>query len=168
MKHIIHTFALLYFYSSFAQGNLQFNAAKYWELEGTSSHYILPNGNSGIFTIIDSLVIIVPPNKVLKIENVKLGSRPTGYNNSYPFRPAFFDQNPGNGGVALTLNGIPIYAHIPSWQTETNPGSLTWLPEGNYTIRLHSAYSSYDANNNTWADTQHKGFISAIEFNIIP
>lgn len=99
LKIIIVVFLIMFYgHTAFAQNNLQFNAAKYIQLNCTTSGCR------------KDTVIVVPTNKVLKIEN--------GSTNI--------------AGTDILLNGMLISSHY-STLISVFP---IWLPTGSYTFTL--------------------------------
>lgn len=154
LKALLLISCLFQFERSMAQGNnLQFNQAIYNTIVGTIT------GFNGEHLTIQNFT--VPPNKVWKIE-----SAAAGFTRDYG--------SPESGlysGGTLAINDIVIFStpfqYGPiSLLTLPNLSNLPiWLPSGNYDLIL-----------TTWEETlsgpgptpQWKGFISGIEYNIVP
>lgn len=139
IKPLLLIIAIGLFYSNIiAQNNLQFNASKYLKLFGTSV--------IGGFYTADSIVITVPNGKTWKIESASANAS-----------DGYMSTDMSNMYAVIALDGINIGA-----STWNNPGtSITrpfpiWLPAGTYTFSL-VAYSQGTV----------KGFVSAIEFNLV-
>jgi len=148
MKKIYITICLFVGLVSFskAQGNLQFNQVKFIELAGINYNNTPP---VYYYKGIDSVTITIPANKVWKIEKAKA----VGVDslNGYP---DFY----GHGQPFLTLNDVPMYE---ASSAEVGFGNILWLPAGTYKLRLMARIPSNDGG-------KFKGFISAIEYNIVP
>lgn len=102
-----------------AQGNLQFNQVKYFQLNLTQS-------SSGTFDV-TTLAITVPANKVWKIEAAAATSySPSTGSHSF--------------GGRITLDGNLLSDFY------STPGQLTnlpfWLPAGTYNLELRSSTST--------------------------
>ncbi len=121
-----------------AQGNLQFNQVKFFQLN------VIQTSSNGTFDFA-SVAITVPANKVWKIE----AASPTSY-------------SPSTGshsfGGRITLDGNLLSDFY------STPGQLShlpfWLPAGSYNLELRSSTST--------PTFYFKGAISVIEFNIVP
>lgn len=98
--------------------------------------------SSGSWGICDTNTITVPSNKTLKLEHFT----------AYPYDTASGTiPNSAFDGIAfILLNGVKLN-HLYS-------NGPIWLPSGTYKIKLVGATSNLYC----------KGFISAIEYNIIP
>jgi hypothetical protein len=146
MKKLFVAFILLVICAqkNFAQGNLQFNQVKYYELSVTQTV-------SGPYAETQQS-ITVPAGKVWKIESAFAGYYVPSNNSTGLFgggrmfldnRP-IFDDYLGSGAAAVTSPLMPI-----------------WLPPGTYTLAIKSPTSSSST-------TQYLGSVSIIEFNVIP
>jgi hypothetical protein len=125
-----------------AQGNLQFNQAKFVE------RISIPRVISGNSIVTDSFNIVVPTGKTLKIEAVTIGRK--SYESLYSANTiSVCNANISiNDGIVLFENNGAHYTNLPMW-----------LPSGSYMVRI----TSFNAGGNTI-----KTNISAIEFNITP
>jgi hypothetical protein len=122
-----------------AQGNLQFNQAKFLQYDTT---FQLVQGGQ-MRPVILNKTIVVATGKVLKIESVSASN------------------SASNIGYYLYLNNVPFEA-TGGYNYISLP---IWLPSGSYTFKFYNggnSISSWDATQNTWYR------ISGIEFNIIP
>lgn len=148
MKKIYIIICLFVGFISFSkgQGNLQFNQVKFIELAGINYNHAPP---FYYMKGIDSVTITIPANKVWKIEKVKA----TGVDslNDYPDLSL-------HGYAYITLNDVIIY---DATSGEMGNGNIIWLPAGTYKLRLTARIPSNDQG-------KFKGFISAIEYNIVP
>jgi hypothetical protein len=150
MKKIAFTIflcaALLVFHSSsFAQGNLQFNAVKYYELSVTQP-------TSGTF-LESTQSITVPAGKVWKIESAS-GAAFVSSTNQSTLTSAplvlldgriIFQTTYGTAVLSMTPNILPL-----------------WLPAGTYTLSVKSSTSTAAPGYTFY------GYVSALEFNIVP
>jgi hypothetical protein len=147
-------FVLVFTGSIFSQGNLQYNQTRFIEITAIPSIHSA-SGYPGITIWYDSLVINVPTGKTLKIESASLGSSVTEiYGAPYNFQVTH-PINTYYGGLYLNdkmicfANGTPmIVVQFP-----------IWLSMGNYKLKIYG---------NTSSNSELKGFVSAIEFNIVP
>ena len=127
-----------------AQGNLQFNAVKFYELSVTQV---------GSATATESTVsITVPAGKVWKIESA--------VSNSYDPVTLGSTLVSNRAGVIL-INGKVIFQasmnlNLPYFSQPILP---MWLPAGTYTLSIKSSFLS---NGN-----EYVGAVSAIEFNVV-
>lgn len=137
----LFVFVLVMATGAFAQGNLQFNEAKYIELGMT----LAPSVS---YQFVEQ-TITVPSGKVWKLES----ATGTYVQNITPY-PTY------SPSIHIFLNRRMIFG------TTTNPliGNTfpIWLPAGAYTLRL--------AHTTSTSSSVHEivGFVSAIEFNIVP
>lgn len=154
MKNIIFVFAFLYSCFLSAQGSLQYNQTKFIKL--SASGVFVGGINPQQFYGVDSLTITVPIGKTLKIESANVGGLTSGSGTtitSYPNRATY---------AILSLDNTMIaYASYGGSYTEPNLSFPIWLPAGNYKLQLNTAIGSA-------SDLRINGFISAIEFNIVP
>jgi len=137
MKNIYITICLFAGSISFskAQGNLQFNRVRLEQIT------LNPSGsNQAIF---DSIQIVVPSNKVLKIES------------AHSFDRATYDGTYADGTAFLSINKIML--KIPYNTVIYFP---VWLPAGTYYLRMDHITCN--------KATTFYGTISAIEYNIVP
>lgn len=124
-------------FPEYPQEKLEFNQVKYFELSGA--------GNAG--DIVDSLVFSVPPQRVLKLENVGIWS------------------SSSENQVFLLLNGVSIknWNRQPLSVNESSPSVSEsfpfWLPEGTHTLSLLFTSGS--------GSSTVKASVSAIEYNIV-
>jgi hypothetical protein len=121
--------------------NLQFSKVIYLTLQGTP-----PNNNAK--NLIDTISLVVPANKVVKLESVCANPISNGF-------------IPDEIYVAcITLNGIAL----TNYNTPTTGYSRTqelfpiWLPEGQYKFALVATESAINRS--------FKGHISGIEYTI--
>ena len=103
---------------------------------------------------VDSISIVVPANKVLKIESASGGVSRDGITSVLP-----------TSFLELSLDNSIIYsASIVSTTTYNYQKSLTpfpiWLPSGTYTLAMYSDISN--------SNYRAHGYISGIEYNIVP
>lgn len=124
------------------QGNLQFNRTRFIEKN------ITPQATPGGFFISDSLDIIVPPNKTLKIESANAGTTFTQSGNIFVQTTLIY----------ISLNGSVLYWNSPS---NTQTKFPIWLPEGTYKLRFTTVPGNIGGN-------LVSAFVTALEFNIIP
>ena len=137
MKKIYITICLFVGLLSFskAQGNLQFNRVRLEQIT------LNPSGsNQAIF---DSFQVIVPSNKVLKIESAHTADRQT-YDGTYADGTSFLSINKI---ILKNPYNTPIYFPV-------------WLPAGTYYLRIEHPTCN--------KATTFYGTISAIEYNIVP
>jgi hypothetical protein len=141
-KLILVAFTFLSFFVGNAQGNLQFNAVKYFPMTVTQV-------GSAVYTE-SAQTITVPVGKVWKIESCG----------------ANFYNATTNGSVISTYAKI-ILDNKVLFETYSGSGSAfipamlpLWLPSGTYTLALRSNYLVNG--------TLFYGFASAIEFNVVP
>jgi hypothetical protein len=129
---------------SAAQGNLQFNAVKYYTLSVTQP----ASGNYQE----SSQTITVPAGKVWKIESALGGQFVPGTN-----------QTTVNGSAMILLDGRVLFQTNTgtSVLTVTNPSTPFWLPAGTYTLTIKSPTS-------VGTTAQFLGSVSILEFNIVP
>jgi hypothetical protein len=114
-----------------AQGNLQFNRVIFTELTTSTK---------------DSVTILVPQNKVLKIESAIVGGIDgSGQPSAIPYAILYLNDKLIASGYTYSGAGI------------IDPSFPIWLPAGSYKLKLLG---------NT--HVLFKGAISAIEFNITP
>ena len=140
-----------------AQGNLQFNRVVNFNYSGTQNQ----SASGGLMTY-QSATINVSAGKVLKIESA--GVKLTIV--SSPLQPPYFPSDYTN----LVLNNIPIAlesgappsSYAGTTVRDKSMGFPIWLSSGSYQVKLQG-YSS-----NTNQDFLAYGWISAIEFNIVP
>lgn len=149
MKRIISIAAALFFIcflskNTSAQGNLQFNQVKFYELSVTQTV-------SGPYAE-NQQSITVPSGKVWKIESAFAGYYIASNNSTGLF-----------GGGRLFLDNRPIFDdYLGSGAAAvTSPIMPIWLPAGTYTLALKSPTSSSST-------TQYLGSVSIIEFNVVP
>ncbi len=142
MKKILITLALfagLFTYTN-GQGNLQFNQARYIKLTGVAT---------SSYAIVDTFDLVVPANKVLKIESASANGLTSGSPTNIPTDFA-------SEVAAVSLDGVIISSTARgSGYNMTRPLPI-WLPEGTYKLAL-VAFTSVTS----------KGFVSAIEYNIV-
>lgn len=135
---LLAAIAFLFFGSANAQGNLQFNAVKYYPMT-------LTQVGSSVYSE-TPVTLTVPSGKVWKLESC-------GANYYNP---------------TTNLSGNLTYAKIildnkVIWETNGNYATSfmpLWLPPGTYTLALRSNYLVNG--------TMLYGFMSAIEFNVVP
>lgn len=121
-----------------AQGNLQFNNVKYYELSGP---YV-----SGSPRYVDTFTLTVPPNKALKIENISVSF-------------INYDGVPINSGEAY----VSINEVIVARSQEESANNVIWFPGGSsFSVALVSKGDI------TINPATVKASISALEFNVIP
>lgn len=171
---------VLYVYS---QGNLQFNRALFLPMEINYSGSSSPTPtltNSLQIYLYDTVVLNVPTGKVVKVEHINYSVKKLyvvscdyDVNNNPFFSSTLVDTlATGNGGIptaywvskpSIFLNGIVVDSSSP-----------IWLNAGTYVFTLKGSSQEIDPNsycsgaNYFRAPVSYKGFISAIEFNIIP
>ena len=131
MKKLILLVSLfLCFCTVHAQGNLEFNRVVYTKLE-------LPNNSSTGDSVATSL--IVPPNKVLKVESIS----PLTYG--------------AGDGVLIFFDDFRV--NTSASNTSTNRITFPiWLPEGSYKFLMRCV--------STNGCNSYNGILSALEFNI--
>jgi hypothetical protein len=135
--------------SCFAQPfNLQFKSVKTFQLSGTC--------NSTWGGTVATQSFTVDPGTVLKIESA---SANTMYNNNSNHWTA---QN--QAGLTLDYNLLIAYSYNnSSYLLQTAKAEFPiWLPAGTYTLRLFD-----NSNNGLTAVFNLKGFVSAIEFQLV-
>ncbi len=142
MKKLILITLLALSGSVFAQGNLQFNAVKYFTFSVTQ-----PNSVVHAEQITN---ITVPANKVWKIESA---------NSSY-IVPAANYASIVNGGRILIDGRVIWEAYSSSSTIFYTPTLPMWLPAGSYTLSMRTSATSNGY--------QYVGSVTAIEFNIVP
>ena len=121
--------------------NLQFSKVIYLTLQGTpaTNHSYNPN-------IIDTITLVVPANKVVKLESVSANALNGFIPDDYY-------------SACITLNGIAITSYIGGSNSNITRGLFPiWLPEGQYKFTLVATLST-----NT---KLFKGYISGIEYTI--
>lgn len=124
----------------FAQGSLQFNQVIHLEIET-----IIPNGANPNDYPIDTNIVI-PANKVWKIESIAAGEEVVGFP-----KPRVL-----SGAPLVFLNKSLLYGN-------TSAAKLPfWLPAG-----THNFYFFWGGSNPN-VDTRCNWRLSIIEFNIIP
>ncbi len=138
MKKIIITFCLCagICFVSKAQGNLQFSQVKYIHLTG---------GGVLSYAIVDTFDIVVPANRIWKIESAVANGLSSGVPTDFASEVA-----------AISLDGVLISSTARGGYTMNRPLPI-WLPEGTYKLAM-VAFTSATS----------KGHISAIEFIITP
>jgi len=121
-----------------AQKNLEFNRVIFLQLSGSTT---IITDNFGQVYDIDT--IVVPVNRVLKIESVSACIETGNY----------------SANAKLTLNNNVI-SHNFSTSPDLSVDATfpIWLPVGTYVVKLYGSSVS---------GTAARGYISAIEFNII-
>jgi hypothetical protein len=145
MKNLIFIIALSGI-STFvkAQGNLQFNRVVTYNLTGNAT-------TSGLYTI-QTISIVVPANKVLKLESASTRVNGTS---SY-----FYGGSTSSFSYLLLDNNIIIHSstHTNTSRQETFP---IWLSEGTHTLSLTGDISGYNGQ-------VAYGMVTGIEFNVVP
>jgi hypothetical protein len=127
-----------------AQGNLQFNAVKYYQLSVTQP----VSGNYQE----SSQTITVPSGKVWKIESA-LGSA---------YIPGTNQTTITSAPVILLDGRVLFQTNLgTSVLTITNPSVPFWLPAGSYTLTIKSP-------NSNATTAQFLGSVSILEFNVVP
>lgn len=131
----------------------------------------------------DSLTIIVPANKTLKIENISLGSSypqlnevSNGTFSSAYSIPSFGDiPYMASSRSFVSYNGTVIYSSSTSFSSSPAYNFPIWLPSGTHKIIIFNAYLTAAQGAGfskdirvTINNTKIYCAISAIEFNIIP
>jgi len=134
MKYLILILLVCNGLAGFGQGNLQFNQAIFIELGPV------------LAGTVDSINLIVPSSKVVKLESASTGMVHETSN---------FLNNKSSSYAAIYLNDNVISSNTSNGSGELFP---IWLKEGIYTFKLLGTYSPY----------YYKGFVSGIEFNITP
>ena len=145
MKTIFFSLLLLLTTAAFPQGNLQFNAVKFYELSVTQV---------GTVTATESTVsITVPVGKVWKIESA--------VSNSFDPLTSGSTLATNRAGMIL-INGKIIFQSSMNLNSPyySQPILPMWLPAGTYTLSIKSSFLS---NGN-----EYVGAFSAIEFNVVP
>ncbi|MEO1415056.1 MAG: hypothetical protein AAFW00_07240 [Bacteroidota bacterium] len=136
---------------SLAQGNLEFNQVRLFELEGDTP---IP-GN--FHQIVDSIQFTVPQGKVLKIEFARTNWRSNGIStNIQPHVPPDGTNRRGY----IYVNEVMISPAVQSGRPIIGDFPI-WLPSGTYKLTLSGA------GDNSFS-TNWKGMVSAIEFNVSP
>lgn len=147
MRKIVATLTVIFLLSAgaFAQGNLQFNAVKYYELTVTQVGTTLYTESTQSIT--------VPSGKVWKIESCVSNVYTSSNNNSSILS--------GQAGRIL-LNGRILYeaGYVTGNSLYSTPILPMWLPAGTYTLSIKSS----SLGNGVVAN----GTFSAIEFNVVP
>lgn len=174
MRNVFSILAFFYSCSLLGQGNLQFNRALFLEMEINylGSNTVNPTLSNSLGSYLyDTLILSVPVGKVVKIERIKANVKKNytaicdGSNNLVISVADTLATGPGQSNFAVTnpsifINGIQ------------NSDSPTWLPTGTYTFTLKGSseeVGNYSCGNGYFRmPVSYKGFISAIEFNIIP
>ena len=136
--------------NAFAQGNLQFNQVR--NITFSCSSIYLTSGQ--VSMAYDSLNIVVPLGKVLKIESASIGVVAP--------HPYLGVNVPSSYDGALYLNDVTIFSSTFNVSGIASPNFPIWLPSGTYKLK------SIAYRNNSLPNFTLKSFISAIEFNIIP
>ncbi len=159
---------------SFAQGgNLQFNQVINHNLTGTVN---MRFANGPISPVFQTLSITIPQGKVWKIESASVNLKP---------EPALSGDVSYYGNVdqtMLTLNSIDLVketggdnigggnaygSSYASVYSQANIKYPFWMPSGTYNLKLSGVYSNmYPNGNNVFY--RANGFLSAIEYNIVP
>jgi hypothetical protein len=121
-----------------AQGNLQFNQAKF--IEQTSTPYFANNS----YVVSDSFSIVVPVGKTWKIESITTGQKS-------------YDTNTQATLVYSVPTFISINDAVVFVRGDNHSYLPIWLPTGTYIVRIYGSTGSRCKTN-----------ISAIEFNITP
>lgn len=135
---------------AFSQGNnLEFNDVKYITVSVIQTSTTVNDTNS--------ILITIPANKVWKIENC-------GTTFIDADSCVYFYQ-----GYCVAIGGVLILDKniIFRWNSPDNyrmPGPI-WLPSGNHTLKILARHYSLNMAN---VGDEFIGFISAIEFNIVP
>lgn len=122
------------------QNNLQFSQVRYLTLSGYCG-----SCNGGAY--LDSFIVTVAANKVLKIESA--GTNIVNSNG--------YSLIGSSGYFSLAVETTVIYQ---TGNYDSHLSGPIWLPSGTYTLRLMANTAS--------TDVGVKGFISALEFNIVP
>lgn len=123
--------------------NLQFSKVIYLTLQGTP-----PNNSSK--NLIDTITLVVPANKVVKLESVSANA----LNGFIP---------DDNYVACISLNGIALTDYYNYSTSSYNEGTRRelfpiWLPEGQYKFALVATSST--------STRLFKGYISGIEYTI--
>jgi len=142
MKKSILIFFLFISKFLFAQGNLQFNQVINLEVATTVT--------STTGTTKDSVEFIIPANKVWKIESVTATSSTSNNLNVNVCARLFVDD-------MFLYNGYP--ASGPIYSLVSFP---FWLPSGTHKFKIQMSGQVCGIN------TIQKGFLSVIEFNVVP
>lgn len=170
----------------FAQGNLQFNRTIFRSFDATYTGSFVQgsifNGNpigpnTAPINLMDSIVIVVPPGKTFKLESAAAafiqGSFNCGGTITYVQPNVLFSQ--GGSPVKVLLNGVMIYDYIPGTHGFSGPSSFPiWLSEGTYVFSCTHSFGHIGPcyinpnYNYIYLPGVLTGFISGIEFNVIP
>lgn len=145
VRSVVIITAALFCISAKAQGNLQFNAVKFYELSVTQV---------GSTTATESTVsITVPVGKVWKIESA--------VSNSYDPATGSSTLSSNRAGMIL-INGKIIFQSSMNlnYPYFSQPILPMWLPAGTYTLSIKSSFLTNGA--------EYLGAFSAIEFNVVP
>ncbi len=154
-------------------GNLQFNQVINHNLTGTANLNFV---NGAISPLFQTLSITIPQGKVWKIESSSVSLKPEIITNGGDvFSYGNDDQ------TILTLNSIDLVKEIiGEARMQTNvygyssgsrysPVNIKypfWMPSGTYNLKLWGIYSSMYPGGGTLY--RANGFLSAIEYNIVP
>lgn len=181
---------LVFFSYAFTQGNLQFNQTKIFTktmgvTKKTRISSMPPANNVTIidtsYLFWDSITVVVPTNKTLKIENISLGATSVLWNANGTGGIATLayetpSKSSSNGRMQVFLFNNVIYEHNPYADNDSYHPFPLWLPSGTYNFVIFG-YGTTNRNNYSPPsidDTKminrlkQTCFISAIEFNIVP
>jgi hypothetical protein len=141
MKILILSVLFLPFSFLFSQGNLQFNRVVNYNLSGNPA-------SSGAY-IIQTISIVVPANKVWKIESAtsRFSSTSTMYGTSSYVCGIILNNN----AINCNVSSVGANTYLPMW-----------LSAGTYSLQLQ-----VDLTNSITGAICY-GMITGIEFNIIP
>ena len=156
--------------NAFAQGgNLQFNQVINHNLTGVQDIILAAGGP--VYPVFQTLTFTVPNGKVWKIESASVNLKPEINPSGTVFYYNKFDQ------TVLTLNNIELVKEVSgdiNFSSYYSQGSQNpsvnikypfWIQAGTYVLRLIGQYDNiYPANRSYRA----YGFLSAIEYNIVP
>ncbi|MCB9230780.1 MAG: hypothetical protein H6581_03915 [Bacteroidia bacterium] len=147
-KTITFVFFCAILFCSVSGQSLAFNQVRFIEYEFT----VPPNPpvNSMFF----DTTLVVPIGKVLKINSIGGSKENPGSTTPGPAPSSNLD---------FYLNNACLRrVQASTGKNGAEPDFPVWLPAGTYDIRIYSNYSSLSL------PTIHRGFISAIEFNVVP
>lgn len=116
MKRIIILLGVisLFVFKMAGQGNLQFNRVINIDLEGTCTNTIIPN-------FIDTVILVVPVGKVVKLESITAGSERISDNQiSSSYTSVVIDK------MALSIDSFPM-----------------WLKEGQYVFNCRCGIAGF-------------------------
>ncbi len=144
---------------AFAQGgNLQFNQVINHNLTGTVN---MNFADGAIYPVVQTLTFTIPAGKVWKVESASVNLKPESVLNSY-FSYNVYDQ------TILMLNKIELAKEQSGYGSNKSPTNIKypfWIPSGSYSLKLTGEYSNIYPNPYTY---RAYGFLSAIEYNIVP